>query len=170
MPEKNSDIVRENFVSYLKSRGLSLASHKNYKSDLVHFMGWVILKIRSIGAYVESLTEIVPFLNSGTGSEYKSYMIGNHIPVKTINRRLSTLRHLSHFLFSSDHLEADFMKNVENVSGSIGQKSAVNPIVNDFQIYLEAQKISKNTIKNYISDIHQFLRWVESVNSSTVKN
>ena len=166
MLQKSLDSTKQNFFEYLTNLGLSAKSHKNYKSDLVHFSGWLILKVRSFGSYIESLTEAVPFLSNELASEYKSYMVGNKIPVKTINRRLSTLRHLSRFLFSSDKLGVDFMKGVENVSEAKKQISAVNPIIDDFRSYLESQKVSKNTIKNYVSDIHQFLRWAESSNQS----
>lgn len=164
MPDKQLDLIKKEFIKYLDSCGLSPKSHKNYRSDLSHFSGWLILKIRSFGSYIESLSEAVPFLSQEVAREYKSYMTGNKIPVKTINRRLSTLRHLSRFLLSSENLEIDFMKDIENISEGRIKSSLVNPIVEDFRSYLETQKVSKNTIKNYLSDIRQFLTWVETNN------
>jgi site-specific recombinase XerD len=169
MLQKSLDSIKQNFFEYLNGLGISPESHKNYKSDLVHFSGWLILKLRSFGSYIESLTEAVPFLSHEVAIEYKNYMILNKIPTKTINRRLSTLRHLSRYLFSSENLEVDFMKGIENISGSKKPKSMVSPIINDFQSYLENQKVSKNTVKNYVSDIRQFLTWVESVNDHQLK-
>lgn len=162
MLQKPFDSIRQAFSEYLTSIGISLKSHKNYRSDLSHFSGWLILKIKSFGSCIESLTEAVPFLSPEIAREYKSFMAENNIPLKTINRRLSTLRHLSRFLLTSESLDIDFMKGVENLSETKKHFSPTNPIVDDFRSYLESQKVSKNTVKNYVSDIRQFLAWIES--------
>ena len=169
MPEQKSDLVKKEFVQYLDSLGLSPESHKNYRSDLNHFLAWAILKVKSFGAYVESLTEIIPFLGSEFGHEYKHYMIANSAPVKTVNRRLTTLRHLSKFLVESRAIDHDFTKDIENVSPNSDKKAVVNPIFNEFKSYLATEKVSPNTIKNYLSDIRQFLTWVET-NQSLIAN
>lgn len=165
MLNQQIDRIKKEFIQYLDSLKLSPKSHKNYRSDLAHFISWTILKIRTFGSYAESLTEIIPFINFKIASEYKNYMIVNKIPIKTVNRRLSTLRHLSRFLFSSGSLDADFMKNIKNISLAKTSVTKIDPVINDYRAYLESQKISKNTIKNYVSDIQQFLKWAESVNS-----
>lgn len=164
MPNQKFDLVKNEFIKYLDSCGLSPKSHKNYRSDLSHFTSWLILKVRSFGAFIESLTEGVPFISFATANEYKKYMIENKFPAKTINRRLSTLRHLSRFLLSSQNVEADFMKDVENISGANKAKVSATPLVGEFRSYLESEKVSKNTIKNYLSDINQFMSWVEASN------
>lgn len=170
MLQNSLDSIKNNFFDYLTNLGLSAKSHKNYRSDLSHFSGWVILKIRSFGSYIDSLTEAVPFLNQDIAKEYKSFMHENKIPVKTINRRLSTLRHLSRFLTSIEAMEKDFMTEVENISESNKRKVKATPVIEGFRSYLVAEKISKNTIKNYLSDINQFMSWVEAnqqINNTT---
>jgi site-specific recombinase XerD len=168
MPDKQSDSVKKEFINYLNSLGLSSISLKNYRSDLVHFVAWAILKVRSLGSYVESLTEIVPFLSSDLGREYTNFMTKNAVPVKTMNRRLSTLRHLSRFLLESHVIESDFTKGIENVSTNSVKKAIVNPVSDNFREYLVNEKVSPNTIKNYLSDIRHFLTWLES-NQKTSK-
>src|SRR5688572_13295931 len=95
------------FENYLQKSGISLKSIKNYKSDISHFLGWAILKLKAIGTYAETLLELTPFLSSSFASEYVSYMVSNNFPKKTINRRLSTLRHLSKFLVATQALDFD---------------------------------------------------------------
>ena len=172
MLQNSEDFIKQKFAVYLSNLGISPKSHKNYRSDLSHFNGWLILKIRSFGSYIESLTEAVPFLTPELAKEYRNYMEENKIPVKTINRRLSTLRHLARYLASSQTLDTDFMRGVENIAMNARKRTSVGPIVENYRSYLEAQNISKNTVKNYVSDIHQFLAWVESVNKqqSTINN
>jgi site-specific recombinase XerD len=162
MPEKQLDLIKKEFIKYLDSLGLSPKSHKNYRSDLSHFLGWAILKIRSFGSYVESLSEIVPFLTGNLAREYRDYMTQNSAPAKTINRRLSTLRHLSKFLTATQTTDLDFMNGIENINLDQKKKPAIEPVIINFRSYLEAEKVSPNTIKNYLSDIKQFMTWLET--------
>jgi site-specific recombinase XerD len=161
MPEKKIDLVKKEFVEYLYSLRLSPKSNKNYRSDLSHFLEWAILKIRSFGSYVESLSEIVPFLTGNLAKEYKNYMSENAAPPKTVNRRLSTLRHLSRFLTASQVIDSDFMNGIENIGGNQKKEPGIDPVISNFRSYLEAEKVSPNTIKNYLSDVKQFMTWLE---------
>ena len=171
--EKELDTIRKDFSKYLDSLGISAKTHKNYRSDISHFSGWLILKIRTFGSYVEDLTGAVPFLSNDLANEYKNYMVENTTPLKTINRRLSTLRHLSKFLLASQIIDTDFMIGIENSSEAkvIKEiKMADHPSIGEFRSYLESEKISPNTIKNYLSDIRQFMIWLENnqqLNNST---
>lgn len=162
MPEKKIDLIKKEFVEYLDSLGLSPKSHKNYRSDLSHFLEWAILKIRSFGSYVESLSEIIPFLTDDLAREYKNYMRENAAPAKTINRRLSTLRHLSRFLTASQIIDSDFMNGIENIGANQKKKPEIKPVISNFKSYLEAERVSPNTIKNYLSDVKQFMSWLET--------
>jgi len=152
------------FQNYLKTIGLSPKSLKNYKSDMSHFTGWAILKLKALGSYVESLEEITPFLSSKFIREYTGYMLENSTPNKSINRRLSTLRHLSKFLVGSQMIDFNFMDGIGNVGQVKKADSGSHFVIKDFQAHLEAQKISRNTIKNYVSDVNQFLIWLENYN------
>jgi site-specific recombinase XerD len=162
MPNNDVDTVKKEFVKYLDCLGLSPKSHKNYRSDLSHFLEWAILKIRSFGSYVETLTDITPFLSLDLVKEYKSFMVENSSPVKTINRRLSTLRHLSRFLTSSQIIDFSFMDTIENMGVFEKKNQKIDPVIDDFKAHLEAEKNSPNTIKNYLSDVRQFMTWVQS--------
>jgi site-specific recombinase XerD len=162
MLQKLPDSVKENFYQYLENLGISAKSHKNYRSDISHFTSWLILKVRSFGSYIESLTEAIPFLDRGIAEEYRAFMLTNKIPAKTINRRLSTLRHLAKYLFSNEIVDSDFMESIENISQRPRSNSSIEPIIENFRSYLMNEKVSQNTLKNYISDVRQFLIWLES--------
>lgn len=155
------------FEKYLQSTGISAKSIKNYKSDISQFLTWAKLKLKSLGTYIENLSEASPFLSSDFISQYVSYMTDSKLPRKTINRRLSTLRHLSRFLTSTSLIDSDFMDGIQNMSSETHEiKESLNlsehPSVSEFESFLEAEKISRNTIKNYLSDIRQFLNWLEN--------
>lgn len=155
------DPLKKDFSVYLDSLGLSPKSHKNYRSDLNHFSTWVILKVRAFGSYIDTLSEAVPFLSEELASEYRNFMVENKISLKTINRRLSTLRHLARHLVLSGLISRNFTEGVENVSEN-RKRPTSSPFLEKFKLHLEAEKVSKNTIKNYVSDVKQFLAWIEN--------
>lgn len=159
---QKNDSLKQNFIEYLSSLSVSKNSIKNYKSDISHFLGWAILKVRSFGAYIESLSELLPFLNSDLAIEYKKYLSENKSSKKTINRRLSTLRHLARFLIESQVIDYNFMTGIENVSTPTRIEIANHPLISEFKSYLQSQKVSPNTIKNYTNDIKQFFTWLEN--------
>lgn len=156
------DSTKNNFFYYLSSLGISLKSHKNYRSDISHFHSWLKVKIKSFGSICESLEESIPFLNPSLAGEYKSDLVDAKVPAKTINRRLSTLRHLSRFFTVSQIIDFNFMEGIENVTAVVKPKVDQISVLNEFRTQLEAEKASPNTIKNYLSDIRQFLAWLEA--------
>lgn len=152
----------QSFLKYLSEKKLSSISLKNYKSDFNHFASWVIMKVRTYGTNVETLEDAIPFLSASIAVEYKQYLEKNNIPLKTINRRLSTLRSLSKFLKEGLYCDFDFMAGIENKHDQKATKDiTLQPIINDFKAFLASQEISEATIKNYISDINQFAQWLE---------
>lgn len=152
------DKVKESFLSSLIHSGLTRTTRKLYKSDLAHFTGWLILKVRSFGSYAENLSEVVPFISASTAREYINFLRQNNTPPATANRRLATIRRLSEFLVTSQVVDFDFMSGVENLSSP-----TASPLLDEFRKHLESEKVSKNTIKNYLADINQFMAWVEKV-------
>ncbi len=153
------------FENYLQSTGISSKSIKNYKSDIAQFFSWAKTKLESFGTYVENLLDVSPFLSQEFVSQYLEHMSTSDLPRKTVNRRLSTLRHLSKFLLEQSLVDSDFMSGVQNIA-EVQKAASLNlgshPSVSEFEAFLEAEKISKNTIKNYLSDIRQFLNWLEN--------
>ena len=153
--------MEKEFYKYLYNLKISPKSHKNYRSDLNHFSRWLKLKLKSIGTYIESLSDAIPFLSTNLISDYKNFMIENSIPPKTINRRLSTLRHLSKFLVSTQIVDTDFLYSIENISSIKTFTDTASPLVTNFRSYLITEKVSPITIKNYLSDINQFVAWFD---------
>ncbi|KKU01364.1 MAG: hypothetical protein UX88_C0042G0002 [Candidatus Woesebacteria bacterium GW2011_GWC2_47_16] len=159
----NSKKFLVSFLNYLSTAGVSDNSLKYYRSDISHFTGWAIFKVRALGIFAESLTEILPFINAGLAREYKIFLTQNNTP-RTVNRRLSTLRHLSRFLLTSQLSNSDFMEGILNITGDTHQAPLIHPLLSQFKKNLEAEKVSKNTIKNYLSDIKHFINWLETRN------
>ena len=159
-----SDNTIKKFLNNLQDQGKSLVSIKNYKSDINHFLAWAILKLKSLGSYADNVIELTPFINRDFFNEYKSYMVENNIKVKTINRRLSSLRNLSNFLYSSQALDRDYMQGIQNVGiGTLPPMRVKDrDIVERFrESLIKDENVSSNTVKNYVSDVRGFLAWIE---------
>jgi len=159
MPAKTSNITQK-FQSYLKNLGISPKSHKNYRSDISHFSGWFLLTIRKWGVVTSEFSEAIPFITQKSAKEYRVFLVKNKVADKTINRRLSTLRHLSRFLTATQILDFDFMEGITNIS--LTPHSDTYPLLPQFEKYLSKEKASHNTIRNYVNDVKQFFAWMEN--------
>ncbi|MBU0998298.1 site-specific integrase [Patescibacteria group bacterium] len=155
------DLIKS-FENYLlNSIKISKKSLKHYRSDLSHFVGWLFLKIKTLGILADDFNQAIPFLSHNLLKEYKSFLVLNKVALKTVNRRLSTLRHFSKYLILNDLLQFDFMDNIQNI------KKQESNLVQDhltkkFSKFLESQKVSHSTSKNYIADINQFISWINN--------
>jgi len=153
------DRIALEFINYLEKSNISPISLKNYRSDLNHFSSWIIIKAKSYGVFAESLTDCIPLFNQDVGKDYRKFLLDNLSPNQTVNRRLSTLRNLSKFLVSTQIIDFDFMDGLSGTGLSSTTKS-VDPLIDKFEKYLEKEKASKNTIKNYLADVKHFISWV----------
>ena len=126
------DKITQQFFKYLKNAGISESSIKHYKSDFSKFSDWIIYKAKTGGMYIQSLNEAIPLIDKNTGNEYKSYLKSTSNSLKTINRRLATIRQLSRFLIESQVLDFDIMESVGNESTSLRKRSSSQSILISF--------------------------------------
>lgn len=162
------DQIIKDFLNDLKLSGLSQNSIRFYKSDIFAFVSWFKLELRKTGIFVEDFKDQLPFIKSSLGEDYKKHLFSKDIPAVTINRKLSVIRKFSSFLQSKEFLPFDFAKNLQNTSIKLlSKKVNFQIITEDFKKHLEAGKASKNTIKNYLADIHHFLNWIDSHHATT---
>lgn len=157
---KKSEFL-DSFKRSLVSFGVSKNTLRNYHSDLGIFTKWLTSRLNALGIDSQSFDEAVPFLSNSYASEFKDFLAGQNHSEKTINRRLSSLRALSRFLVESQICDFDFMEGVSNI-GTEPKQELSHPTLIHFQKHLESQKVSKNTIKNYVSDVKHFLDWLKT--------
>ncbi|MBI4157448.1 site-specific integrase [Candidatus Woesebacteria bacterium] len=157
---KKKDNLFNGFIHHLKSLGVSVSTLKNYKSDISFFSNWVSLRLKQSGIVTETFSETIPFLSPKIAQEFRASQSSQIHAKKTVNRRLSSLRALSRFLVETQVLEADFMNEVANL-GTTENSLGNHPLLTHFKKHLEEQNVSKNTVKNYLSDIKHFLSWLE---------
>jgi len=158
-----NDEILLGFIDSLTEDKISSVSISNYRSDINHFSLWFARKISLSGVFVENFSDIIPFLKNDVGKIYKGHLAQMKLPVSSTNRRLSSLRRLSRFLLSRGFLAFDFMQEAGNV-GKYRKEGSIlvsESFLAGFEKHLSQESSSKNTIKNYVSDVRHFLTWLE---------
>lgn len=141
------------FKEYLINKKLSKTSIKNYISDVRQFMNW------SANNSVD-YTSVTSYIN------YRLYLLGQKLPTNSINRHLASLRTFGIFLQSEKLLMLNPAMGLENISNDT--KTPIKPIneeqilLNKFRQSLTNEHLKAATIKNYLSDVGQFIKFVKT--------
>jgi len=126
------------FKIFLLAENNSQVTMRNYLSDYRYFSSWLANSTKN------SLTE-VSSVDKNRIESYKQYLIHEQLPVKSINRRLSSLRKLFTFCVSQGWIKENPAKKVSNVSAILHPKNNHmehhdNPILAHYRAHLEQQK------------------------------
>jgi len=105
---------------YLKTLEVSPKTLTNYKSDTKHFLSWLI-RTRS-DLKKRSSKKIFEKISSKDIENYTRELKAGNVPVSTIKRRLSSLRHLSDYL-----LETEVITSPLEISDALGKRKALLP-------------------------------------------
>lgn len=178
----NYQSLINNFKSYLSKKKLSKKSIKNYVSDVRRFLKWLQTMKQSHSAPTSPRlreasrdkwnNETMGQWDKNQFTTYRSHLLDSKAPVKTINRHLSSLRQFGDFLVKTNLVTNNPTKGLESVkspkSGSTLSATlslaTKEKILEEFKQALEIRRLSKKTITNYISDISQFLEFLNSRN------
>ncbi|MCL4363703.1 site-specific integrase [Patescibacteria group bacterium] len=109
------------FKNFLLAENISPISLKNYLSDFRHFSGWIELYTSSNQTSAKNYENLSEMVNEKSVEEYRSYLSENNIPLKTINRRLSTVRKFCSFCISQGWLKENPAKKVNNIGYKSGE-------------------------------------------------
>jgi site-specific recombinase XerD len=85
----------------------------------------------------------------------------NKIPVKTVNRRLSTVRKFCSFCISQGWLKENPAKQISNIS-LVKVDLFGNKTLNQFTDYLKSQNLPEEEIVNKDHDIKEFMKIINS--------
>jgi len=148
--------LEASFKKFLLAGNISPITLKNYLSDLRHFLGWLTFywKSNNVGTIHElSLQELSlqKLITTKTISDYKAYLLENNIPLKTTNRRLSTVRKFCSFCISQGWLKENPAKKIQNL------KLKIDSIISSFALSLEKENLDQKTIKSYLEVVQEFL-------------
>jgi len=111
------------FKKFLLAENVSPSTLKNYLSDFRFFAGWITKELR-----FKNYELRIELLNKEHIEAYKAYLIQNNLPLKTINRRLSTVRKFCSFCISQGWMKENPAKQIRNSKSEAPNKSEIrNP-------------------------------------------
>ncbi|MFH0979755.1 MAG: site-specific integrase, partial [Candidatus Roizmanbacteria bacterium] len=145
------------FKDFLVAGNISPVSLKNYLSDFRHFAGWIELYLRSHPQKKLTSTNFNKFqlISTETISEYRSYLLENNLPRKTINRRLSTIRKFCFFCISQGWLKENPGKKISNIGYKEGKEiSNLKSQISNVEALESPIHLFISNVKNQISKIH----------------
>ena len=161
-----TNIILEAFSKYLQLAGVSYSTRKNYISDLRHFFTWLFHQPQNPQMSFKSASDIVQYISVGILGDYMKSLSLANIPPSHANRKLSSLRKFFDFAIDQQWIKTNPARNVSHFSLPISenylvhkQKTETGKILSDFKKTLIEEKVAESTIKNYVSDVEQFLEW-----------
>jgi len=182
----NLNFFEANFREFLIIEKVAPVTLKNYLSDLRHFLGWLPIYWKTNNdsvtlkqVYTEKIPnqvwDVIRSVQHDTIKNYCSYLSQNQTPIKTINRRLSTLRRFFSFCISQGWTTQNPAKHIANIpSPRIQDKScdnglilktevieqpqhSIKNIVAEYKTYLIKNKVVEKEISLIVSDIDEFI-------------
>ena len=161
-----SNLPRE-FAEYLRTKGLSKSSIRNYIADLTKFLNWF---------EVTAGEEFSPQkLDQNYIDQYQKYLREYGLPETSIRRSLATIKQLYSWIRPHINILPTITSQAEiSIPSDIENKASINKlsvnskadIIHSFSGYLQNQGLSKNSIRNYLADFSKFFDWYVKNNES----
>src|SRR5579872_5242452 len=144
----------KDFIIFLTEHGSSKATVKNYKADIGQFISWYEASYKTAFQPENISSDII---KSYKTDKLKTDSNGS-LSLSSVNRHLSSLRKFYSYLESENIVS-------ENPFESLNPTPQDNDPwhIRRFKDYLYSQNASRLTIKNYLIDVKQFLKWAEEV-------
>ncbi len=141
-----------NFRIYLSAvKKMRPVSVKNYLSDIRHFIGWT----SSEAAKFESDQPEVIMIPANL-EKYRSYLTSSNLPLKTVNRRLSTLRSFCDFLISQNIIQLNPSKSLRNQAMHL-MSNSTSTFENQYISSIESLKLSQEELDQIKEDVSEFI-------------
>jgi len=164
----------DQFKEYLFSQDnkASKLTVKNYLSDIRHFIKWFEAQYQvSFDPQHITTTTIELFKKAmigpdlptdSHGSDPQKSVINQRISSRSLERHLSSLRKFFTFLKLEGHIGVNPFEQIRDKSAQ--ESAKIDPFnLKDFKNYLYVYNASHLTIKNYVIDVKQFIKWAKEV-------
>lgn len=150
-----------NFEVFLLKQHVSGVTRKNYRSDLRNFFNWLVHTIQTSGEPVPvDLKLLIAKIKTEQLEEYKHSLLLSGTPQATINRRLSSLRMLFRFAQTQGWISDSPIEFIRNIAINEPKTSSPQKLLGQFRQSLIEEGASETTVKNYVSDVNEFLNWL----------
>ncbi len=128
----------------------------NYKDDDIEYYNEVI---KGLWDWLQLFPKSNRKLSSNIFFKYRQYIIDKNKNKTIINKKIKALILYGKFLEQENKI-TNPAKKITLISTD--EKTTPSPkksIIQEFSIFLSEEKLTKNSIKNYIQDVEQFFAW-----------
>jgi site-specific recombinase XerD len=152
--------IETKFNSFLNNQGVSDKTISNYCSDVRYFMDWVTTNNASMFSDVQSPSAFFSLITPELLSAFRDTQVTIGIPTSTINRRLSSIRMLFKWATDAGVTFTNPTQTLRNINTPIDVPAqTMEGMLGAFEQSLRLEGAADSTIKNYVSDVQQFLIW-----------
>ncbi len=144
----NLDNLEASFREFLLAGNFQPTSIRNYLSDFRHFAGWANYHVAK-----SQLAKKTDFIDADLIEKYRSYLVENKLPIKTVNRRLSAVRKFCSFCISQGWMKENPAKRIKNVS----LRFEIEPVLRQYEEDLRKENIDQEMRQNNLTTIQEFL-------------
>lgn len=138
----NVPAITSRFNDYLLLKNLSRISRKNYLSDLRMFLTWM------------NAHDDVPEFSVSTIISYKKHLESSRLPIRSINRSLSSIRAFGDLLINTQEQFSNPARLVANVAIQIHPEESV--LVDEFSRSHELSKDDTRALEEFIKLQHDY--------------
>ncbi len=149
------------FKHFLHAEKISKGSIRSYLSDIRFFFSWLKKFLKENHLFSSSLSQTLSLISPKVLSVYQAFLFSQQTPVSTINRRFSSLRKFGNFCQSQNWTNLNPFDALRNISQNDKNQPESYYRLKDFRLYLWQNQASQSTIKNYLSDVRQFIDWAK---------
>jgi site-specific recombinase XerD len=156
----NQSKVEQTFISFLKTQNVSEKTQTNYIGDVRHFFDWLGQIFKSL-ANDQDLSTVLKNVTGQTIEDYKNNQIKTNSPTATVNRRLSSVRLFFRWANETGLLPTNPTLQTKNIV-SVSNTPEISPesLIGLFEKSLRDEGAADVTIKNYVTDVSEFISWL----------
>lgn len=132
------------FTAFLRADNrLSTVSKRNYLSDVKQFINW--LQARNSN---NTLNKCRCIISEDNLTSYFEYLVSENRPARSINRKLSSLRHLLGYCLSNGLITDNYAKSIPNIN-------QMPSLVETFSLENELSERERNDIEDFLVFLNQ---------------
>ena len=159
--------MRESFFlthykQYLRRQKISTATVDNYLVDGVQFLRWLGDKLRQRGYQIipQQPATFISYLNQRLLLDYFNYLATRVSAPATRKRRIAGVKKLLEYAIKQGYLDQQELA----LKKLTEQLLLLNParLLVEFKQWLQREKTTELTIKNYLSDIRHLLNFIQT--------
>jgi site-specific recombinase XerD len=156
------------FKNFLNAEKISKGSIRSYLSDIRFFLSWLEAFFKKNHLLTVDFLQSLSLITPRALESYKASLLEQQTPITTVNRRFSSLRKFGNFCQGQGLLvypeqgrrvnPFDALRNIPEDDKKLAEQRYR---LREFRLFLWQNQASQLTIKNYLSDIRQFIQWSE---------